>query len=375
EVQLLKNFLDDALLAEFGDEAPPSYWGNIPRDRIYTVEGMETTFRYAGLGGRVYGALNPEVAHRSIHLEFPSPIRTSEEHRPRSARVLIQFITSVRDHFHQQGIDWVDAPGGEFPFGGGTGMEALSGENTVRVSLSPFQISRTPITNRQFAEFANESLGNGTAMLQSSALVCAETDTPMFFPGPMASHSAIVIDGEGGLMTIAPLHDHPVVNVTHFGATAFAIHLGARLPTEAEWEYAAKWDPYSNRAVYWREADDIHHENLPAGNYMHSPQRQAGMVVGTTTPVGFFRNSASPIGALDMAGNVWEWTADWFANLPSTDEILQDPEGADGGTMKVTRGGSWDTEPMTIQATYRMSKAPHAALPTLGFRIVREAGE
>lgn len=374
EVELLKSFLDEALLEEFGDEAPPSYWGNIPADRVYTVAGVETTFRYAGLGGRVYGALNPEIAHRSIHLEFPSPIRTTVEHRPRSARVLVQFMSSVRDHFHQDGFDWVDAPGGEFPFGGGTGMEALGGEPTLTVSLSPFQIARTPVTNRQYATFVNESLRNGTAVLQMSTVMCAETDTPWFYPGPIAPYSGIVVSGEGTLMTIAQLIDHPVVNVTHYGATAFASHHGARLPTEAEWEYVAKWDPVSNSSVYWREADDPEHLNLPAGNYMHSPQRQAGFVVGATTPVGSFRDAKSPIGALDMAGNVWEWTADWFANLPE-DDTLTNPRGAEEGTMKVTRGGSWDTEPMTVQATYRMSKAPHAALPTLGFRIVREVGE
>lgn len=91
----------------------------------------------------------------------------------------------------------------------------------------------------------------------------------------------------------------------------------------------------------------------------------------STSAVGAFNASQSPVGCYDMSGNVWEWTTDWLGNYSETEELLHDPTGPEHGTMKVVRGGGWDTSRWTATPSFRLGVSPDQALPNVGFRLVR----
>ena len=126
--------------------------------------------------------------------------------------------------------------------------------------------------------------------------------------------------------------EHPVVGVNYYEAEAFCRWAGLRLPTEAEWEKAARWDGHGTRAYAWGDTWDD--DRCNGANDKLYPG-------GQTAPVGKYPEGASACGSLDMLGNVWEWTQDWYlpdyyATSPGTD-----PKGPATGEGHVIKGGSW----------------------------------
>jgi formylglycine-generating enzyme required for sulfatase activity len=218
-------------------------------------------------------------------------------------------------------IAWVEVPAGEFMMGSNEGQ---SDELPVHpVSLDAFRISEYEITNAQYAQ-----------CVQSSA--CDE-------PGGLQHYSD------------PNYADHPVVYVSWFDAQGFCRWVGGRLPTEAEWEYAARgpegniypWGdepPTCERAQYW----DCEGGTVPAGSF-----GEAG---------------ASWCGVEDMAGNVWEWVADWYDSEYYRRSPVQNPTGPEGGSSKLLRGGAFNNFPSSPRAAYRDYSAPGSRYGYVGFR-------
>lgn len=180
--------------------------------------------------------------------------------------------------------------------------------------------------------------------------------------------------------------DHPVVNVTWFDANACAQWLSRtegkiyRLPTEAEWEYAAR----AGTRTRYHSGDDpqslLQVANVfDADSARHWPHWQAMALQGAdgngdgyafTAPVGSFAPNAW--GLFDMHGNAWEWVSDWHADDYYAHSPLNDPQGPAAGEVRVRRGGSWHTWAFYARSAYRNWNAPDTRYTLVGFRLVRE---
>ena len=176
-----------------------------------------------------------------------------------------------------------------------------------------------------------------------------------------ASYARCVDDGDcappGGDFDPDARAALPVTFVTWDQAAAYCAWAGRRLPTEAEWERAARGD--DGRLYPWGNAP---------------PDCTRANVLGcgdAVLPVGGRAAGASPFGARDLAGNVMEWVADWYADDYYATSPAADPTGPAAGTERVKRGGSYMGDAATVRATNRVVGFP-VGLPNLGFRCARD---
>jgi len=222
-----------------------------------------------------------------------------------------------------------------------------------RIAVAPFWIDETPVTNHQFACFVQETgyrtvaevpaspedyPGMSSAHMHAASLVFHKTRGPVdlddasawweFCPGANWRHPL------GPESTIEDILDHPVVHVSHIDASAYAAWAGKRLPSEAEWEFAAKGGNDGNYA--WGDA-------LAPGGVMLANYWQGLFPFANTCLDGWERTSpvrtypANAYGLFDMIGNVWEWTDDWWA-LPRANARKRKVKGCCG--LPDPRGGS-----------------------------------
>jgi formylglycine-generating enzyme required for sulfatase activity len=151
--------------------------------------------------------------------------------------------------------------------------------------------------------------------------------------------------------------DYPVIHVSWKQAVQFCAFAGGRLPSEAEWERAAAGSD-APRTYPWGDSPP----DCAKANF-------AGCV-GDTDRVGRRVAGQSPYGAFDMAGNVWEWTADWYEASYYAHSPSQDPVGPAAGTLKVMRGGCWVSGENSLRTTCRKAELPDSWAPNVGFRCV-----
>ena len=158
--------------------------------------------------------------------------------------------------------------------------------------------------------------------------------------------------------------DEPVQHVCWYEADAFARWAGKRLPTEAEWEMAASWDPRHGKRRYAWGDDDISASRANLGQRHYRP-----------APVGAYPDGVSPWGCHQMLGDVWEWTASDFAAYPdfASFPYKEYSEVFFGSDYKVLRGGSWATHPAAIRTTFRNWDYPIRRQIFSGFRCARDA--
>lgn len=168
----------------------------------------------------------------------------------------------------------------------------------------------------------------------------------------------------------------PVVNITWEDAMEYAKWAGKDLPTEAQWEKAAKGGfyfdgnngthPNSNHHRRYPWGDDIPSKGGWKANCQHEPEYGGR----STSPVGHYPKGASPYGCLDMVGNVWEWCNDWFDDTYYQTSPPQDPSGPRTGNGKVIRGGAWNSDPKLVSTTFRGWMEADQWWNVIGFRTV-----
>jgi formylglycine-generating enzyme required for sulfatase activity len=247
-------------------------------------------------------------------------------------------------------IHFVYVEGGSFEMGDVWNDGFHDDEQPVHmITVNSFWISEHEITNSQFCTFLNE-MGNpvegGANWLDIRDKDCLiERKKKQFIP-------------KQGFET------HPVVEITWYGAFAFAEWAGGRLPTEAEWEYAARSGGEKNK---FPRGDRLSHEDA---NFMGKNGRDKWM---KTSPVGSFPPNA--LGLYDMAGNVWEWCSDWYQAEYYKLSPPVNPAGPKDSSFHVLRGGSWEYTWWNCRSTTRGRNAPDDASGDVGFRIVRKIEE
>jgi formylglycine-generating enzyme required for sulfatase activity len=276
----------------------------------------------------------------------------------------------------------VRLPGGSFLMGSDD-PDGFSddGEGPIRrVTLSTFRIDRHATSNRRFAEFVDatgyrtDAERYGWSFVFVGLLPTGHPLTRAVAQAPWwrQVYGADWRHPEGAKSSLDERMDHPVVHVSWNDAAAYCRWAGRRLPTEAEWEYAARGG-LENARYAWGD------ELTPDGRWMCNIWQgtfptENTMVDGFlgTAPVDAFVPNG--FGLHNVAGNVWEWCADWFgATHPRTTKV--DPRGPSNGESKVIRGGSYlchDSYCNRYRVAARTGNTPDSSTGNMGFRCVAD---
>ncbi len=283
------------------------------------------------------------------------PTNTPIPPSPTSTLGIGSSMVSDRDS-----MELVYVPAGEFLMGSieGVGEDDEHPQHTVY--LDAYWIDKTEVNNSQFAQFVDDT-GYETTAEQEGCGYINDGEEWSCVEGADWQH----VTGSGS--DLQELEDHPVVLVSWYDAEAYCEWADRRLPTEAEWEKAARG---RDGQVYpWGDEFEGTRLNYCDTNCVFSwKDENSDDRYGVTASVGSYPTGASPYGALDMAGNVWEWVADWYDGDYYGSSPERNPSGPETGQYRVLRGGSWFDYQNGVRSADRYHFTPGARHNGLGIR-------
>ena len=255
------------------------------------------------------------------------------------------------------GAQMVRIPAGEFLMGSESGP--ADERPAHRLFLPAFEMDRLPVTNAEFADFLNAV---GPANNRGENLF------------DVADPDARIHRRGGRWAADAGFESRPVVEASWAGARDYCAWLGKRLPTEAEWEKAARGE--DGRINPWGNQ----HAGLSRANFgrtgLSGPVRDRPerlLLYPPIISVDKYENAVSPYGAHQMIGNVAEWVADWYDKDYYATAPDRNPRGPERGTQKAFRGGGWMDSTTTVRAAMRNGTDPTVKINWMGFRCARDA--
>ena len=270
-----------------------------------------------------------------------------------------------------------------------------------KVRLNAFLIDKYEVTNQEFADFLNDEAPDGPevsvttegvpwldtetdiAQVHFGKRYIGPSDTTWVEPADTTVNWADTLFQAGDTVYVPPsdtliawadtlvawadsvtnwfvdfgFENNPAIGVTYYGADEYAQWAGKRLPTEAEWERAARFT--DGRSYPWGN-------DVPTSAYCNYNLSRS-----FTEPIGSYGDYTSVEGVHDLAGNVWEWCSDWYEPYSAGDQI--NPTGPETGTYKILRGGSWrDTSPAMVSGSIRLFKTPDSMGNIIGFRCAKD---
>jgi len=281
-----------------------------------------------GLGGKPSQTSLPASVTDSVPVDIPTDSLFIPSEDPTPTIVNTPFSIEIND---EKGVSMRLVPAGTFIMGSEYGN---ADEKPVRqVRLDDYYIDTYEVTNALYEACVIEG-------------VC----TP-----PYANNSIVQANYFGN-----SLYDrYPVIKVNWYQAKTYCEWRGARLPTEAEWEKAARGT--DGRTYPWGEKIDCSYANYWGMN---------NGCIGDTTEVGSYESGISPYGLYDMVGNVWEWIADWYSDTFYLYSPFENPVGPSVGQNKILRGGSWNRDDFNVRASIRSQFDPNNA-HNYGIRCAR----
>ena len=218
-------------------------------------------------------------------------------------------------------------------------------EPVHQVTLSSYWIDKYEVTSSNFTKFLNENKNEAHRFIEITPSVTVQFDDNVYQPRK-------------------GLENYPVNRVSWFGADAYCKWKEKRLPTEAEWEKAARGT--DQRIFPWGN-------EFPDNSRVTFRRKFSEKGFQVMEPVEGMKNGISPFRVHQMAGNVWEWVSDWFDATAYQDENRIDPKGPESGISKVLRGGNWYYKAYYMRTTYRFNERPDIFKVWQGFRCARES--
>jgi len=296
----------------------------------------------------------------------------------------------------QSGDALVLIQGGSFMMGDNFSEGGTNERPVHQVQVDTFLISRYEVTNLKYCEFLNHEKALGNVYVANGLVYGTDTGV-VYCATDQADADSRILHSALAFSVVPGKENHPMVEVTWYGAAAYCnwksrrhdldecydvsdwscdfSASGYRLPTEAEWEYAARgglagkrfpWgNTISHSQANYHSSTSYSYDVSPTRGY--HPDFDDGRVP-YTAPVGHF--APNGYGLHDVAGNVWEWCNDWYASDYYGGSPVDNPKGPSGGQYRVFRGGSWNYNASNCRVADRNYNTPSNRNNHYGFRLV-----